>query len=177
MTRIINLFGGPGIGKSTTASDLFRQMKDAGLRVELVTEYAKELTYEGSASRLDNQLHLLAEQDLRQRRLLGQADWVVTDSPLLLSIAYAKPPFNQPWFTEAVLGLVRGYDNLNFKLGRWRPYLDFGRRETEEQARQMDARITDVLRLCVGERNYTTIPCDRLRPPADFIFERIIQNA
>lgn len=43
MTSVINLIGGPGSGKSTTAAGLFFRMKSMGVRCELVTEYAKEL--------------------------------------------------------------------------------------------------------------------------------------
>ena len=46
LKMIINIFGGPGVGKSTVAADLFVIMKKEGYSVELVTEYAKELTYE-----------------------------------------------------------------------------------------------------------------------------------
>ena len=44
--KVINLWGGPGCGKSTTAAGLFSIMKMRGHKVELVTEYAKELTYD-----------------------------------------------------------------------------------------------------------------------------------
>jgi len=40
-TKVINLFAGPGAGKSTTAAGLFAEMKRANVDVELVTEYVK----------------------------------------------------------------------------------------------------------------------------------------
>ena len=46
MTKVINLFGGPGAGKSTTAAGLFYEMKVRDIKCELVTEYAKDMTYE-----------------------------------------------------------------------------------------------------------------------------------
>ena len=45
MTRVINLLGAPGAGKSTAAAGLFYRMKKEFLSVELVTEYAKDLIY------------------------------------------------------------------------------------------------------------------------------------
>jgi ATP:corrinoid adenosyltransferase len=45
--KVINLWAGPGAGKSTTASGLFYLMKTADMQVELVTEYAKDMTWEG----------------------------------------------------------------------------------------------------------------------------------
>ncbi|TYO65512.1 hypothetical protein FXV83_16395 [Bradyrhizobium hipponense] len=61
MALVINLIGGPGSGKSTTAAGLFFLMKLAGLKAELVVEYAKELSYDENWSTLKNQLHVLAE--------------------------------------------------------------------------------------------------------------------
>lgn len=150
MTKIVNLFGGPGIGKSTTAAALFAKMKNAGHRVELVTEYAKDLTYACERNRLDNQLHVLAEQDLRQRRLLGQVDYVITDSPLLLATIYAKAPFNSGWFIDAAIRLFLSYDNFNALLWREKPFAAYGRLHGEEEARCLDIRIEDIIYATCG---------------------------
>jgi len=47
MTRVINLLGGPGVGKSTAAAKLFAKYKDEGKSVELVREYVKDWAWEG----------------------------------------------------------------------------------------------------------------------------------
>ena len=44
--RVVNLFAGPGSGKSTTASGLFHLLKLDNKKTELVTEYAKDAIYE-----------------------------------------------------------------------------------------------------------------------------------
>ena len=67
--KVINLFGGPGVGKSTTASGLFYEMKKARLEVELVTEYAKDAVWEGRTSLLDDQIYIFAKQQRRISRL------------------------------------------------------------------------------------------------------------
>lgn len=82
MTKVINLFAGPGAGKSTTAAALFVLMKTEGYKVELVTEYAKELVYAEDWETLNWQPAVTKEQDARQRRLVGKVDWIITDSPL-----------------------------------------------------------------------------------------------
>ena len=41
---IINLFGAPGVGKSTGAAYIFSKLKMAGMNAELVTEFAKDKT-------------------------------------------------------------------------------------------------------------------------------------
>jgi adenylate kinase family enzyme len=44
-TKYINIFGGPGAGKSTTAAALFAEMKRRGMNVELATEVAEDREY------------------------------------------------------------------------------------------------------------------------------------
>lgn len=135
MTQVVNFFAGPGAGKSTSAAGLFFLMKSRGYRVELVTEYAKDLTYEESHGLMGNQLALLGEQDRRLRRLVGKVDFVITDSPLLLSLAYAGGDFALPWFETAVRGAFDCYDNLNVVVRAVKPYQPFGRRQSAASAR------------------------------------------
>jgi tRNA uridine 5-carbamoylmethylation protein Kti12 len=144
--KVINLFGGPGCGKSTTAAALFVKMKNRGMKVELVTEFAKDLTYEKRGRALSNQLYVLGKQDQRLRRLEGHVDWAITDSPLILSLAYAQSPFDQDWYTNTVVGLFNTYDNFNVNLIRDKPYATFGRNQTEEEAEALDEVIVALLR-------------------------------
>lgn len=44
---VINIFGGPGVGKSTVAAGLFYRLKCLHYSVELVEEFAKYLVYQG----------------------------------------------------------------------------------------------------------------------------------
>lgn len=46
-TTIINIWAGPGAGKSTTAAETFALCKKAGLGVELRTEYVKDWAWRG----------------------------------------------------------------------------------------------------------------------------------
>ena len=41
-TLIVNLYGGPGCGKSTGAAYLFSKLKMAGVDAEYVPEFAKD---------------------------------------------------------------------------------------------------------------------------------------
>lgn len=58
MTTYVNIFGGPGVGKSTTAADLFVAMKKAGYNVELVTEVAKDFVWEDRSTTLTIQPYI-----------------------------------------------------------------------------------------------------------------------
>lgn len=50
---VVNLYGGPGVGKSTGAAYVFARLKEAGVVAELVTEFAKDLTWGHSRAILD----------------------------------------------------------------------------------------------------------------------------
>lgn len=87
---VISLWAGPGVGKTTTAALTFASLKLARVSCELVTEYAKELHYEGRL-RETPQREILAEQIRRLSRVQGHADVIVTDAPLHVSQVYAHP--------------------------------------------------------------------------------------
>lgn len=138
--KVINLWAGPGAGKSTTAAGLFNLMKNKGCCVELVTEYAKELTYEKNSLLLQNQLHVLAEQDRRLRRLAGQVEWAITDSPLPLGLVYRGMEFSKLVDLPSV-NAYRQYQNYDYFIHRTKAYQPYGRNQTEAQARALDDEI------------------------------------
>lgn len=135
--KVINLWGGPGSGKSTTAAGLFSHMKLRQKKVELVTEFAKDLTYEKSFITLSNQFAVSGQQDHRLRRLVDHVDYAITDSPLPLGIFYASGVYKSGWFTNAIWGAYSSYDNVNFFIRRVKPYATFGRTQTEIEADQI----------------------------------------
>ena len=157
--KVINLFGGPGSGKSTTAAGLFYMMKIKGLNVELNTEYAKQLLFEGRLEgMLDRQEYIYAKQHAKLQDLADKVDWVVTDSPILLSAAY--PEINahldktgklQPWpclghFQTLVREQFDFYDNYNFWLQRPASYQTEGRLQDEDEAKWIDERLLEELK-------------------------------
>lgn len=87
----INLYGGPNCGKSTIAAAVFVELKARLINCELVREFAKELVYKGVDMRLldeGSRLCLLAEQLQRETILKGKVDYLITDSPMLLTSYY-----------------------------------------------------------------------------------------
>lgn len=137
-TFIVNLFGGPGSGKSTTAAQLFAGMKQHGVSCELVTEYAKELTWANDRVGLLDSLDILAEQCLRLQRLVGKVDYVITDSPLPVIAIYASNQFATNWFDNTVMQTWSLFNNLNFRIDRCKPYDPEGRTQTESEALTVD---------------------------------------
>lgn len=143
--KIVNLFGGPGTGKSTTASGVFHEMKKMRLEVELVTEYAKDMTWEGRTNVLSDQLYVLAKQNRRLERLKNhQVDWVVSDSPLLLGLIYQQPGYYQS-FNSFVLEVFNSYQNINILLNRDFEYNPIGRNQTADEAVHVDEDLKRLL--------------------------------
>ena len=72
--RVINILAEPSAGKSTTAAGLFYKMKQDGLRVELVNEYAKDAVWDNRQDILADQLYMLAKQNRKLERLRDKVD-------------------------------------------------------------------------------------------------------
>lgn len=141
MTLVVNAVAGPGAGKSTTSACLFGLMKIMGERCEYVQEYAKELVYDKDWLTLADQRAVAREQEMRQRRLLGQVDYIITDSPLPLGLVYAKPPYDQQWFEDAIWSQFDSYRNFTVYIERATPYQAYGRAHSEEESHDLDQRL------------------------------------
>lgn len=142
-TLLVNLFGGPGTGKSTTAAGVFHQLKLQGVNCEMALEYAKDKVWEESEQVLDNQLYVFGKQFHRVWRLLGKVDIIITDAPLLNSILYYED--KNPFFPEMVLFEHNRLNNLDVLLERVKDYNPAGRLQTEEKARALDNKIKGIL--------------------------------
>jgi uridine kinase len=144
IVKVINIWGGPGAGKSTTAAGLFFEMKKRQIEVELVTEYAKDMTWEKRHNVLSDQLYILAKQNRRIQRLAGQVEWVITDSPLPLGLIYKTAGYFSS-FDAFVMEVFNSYDNHNFLIGRDFEYQAAGRNQTAEEALEVDLAIKALL--------------------------------
>ncbi len=144
---VINLFGGPGSGKSTTAAGLFFKMKlDNRVKsVELVTEFAKDMVYAGRTEELrDNQLYITAKQYSRMQRLAGKVDYIITDSPLVQSIMYTPEDYFNS-FKQLVIEVYSSFTNLNVFINRVKKYEQYGRDRTEEESNIISNNILGLL--------------------------------
>lgn len=148
MTLIVNLYAGPGAGKSTNAAGLFHRLKQAGVNAELVTEVAKDVVWEGAEVRLACQPWLFGEQLLRIERLMGKVEVIVTDSPLMLQPYYGwkYAPQYGPHFYNACVGIARdNFNTLDIFIERTKPYNPAGRIGDEASARQADIEIKEFV--------------------------------
>lgn len=138
---VVNLFAGPGAGKSTAAAYIFSQLKMKGINCELITEFAKDKTWEKNYSALRCQEYVFGKQSYKMDRCRDQVDVIITDSPLPLGIFYNQNPVLGRHYESLVMDVFNTYDNLNFFINRKKPYNPVGRNQTEEEAKEIDERI------------------------------------
>ncbi len=157
-TIVVNLYGGPGCGKSTGAAYIFSKLKMMGIDTEYVSEFAKDKTWENNSEVFNNQLYISGKQSFKLSRCVGKVDVIVTDSPLLLGIIYNNAQKEDDinglgdyinGLNEALLSIYAKYDNINIVLKRTKPYNSNGRSQTEEESKTIDAYI----RWMLGDNN------------------------
>lgn len=146
---VVNMFAGPGAGKSTTAAALFTLLKlHDGIKCELVTEFAKELVWEERDYTFKNQFYLFAKQQHRIWRVAEKVDMVITDSPILLSNIHGKHNLKcqgNKAFYDYVLTEFNSYNNINFFIERKKKYAEYGRNESKVEAQLIDRKIKEYL--------------------------------
>lgn len=142
---VINLFAGPGAGKSVTRAGTFAKLKLRGENVEEVTEFAKDLVWEERYNLFTEQDFIFAEQHRRQRRLIAHnVKYTVTDSPLLLALLY-RPSDYYKSFEPFVLEIFNSFNNINIFIDRPEKYEQQGRNESPEQAKDKDHQMMELL--------------------------------
>jgi hypothetical protein len=172
-TKIINIHGGPGIGKSTIATGLYSKLKIEKIPCELVTEFAKECTWEETHKLLENQIHIFSEQFRRQWRLIDKVHYVITDSPLILNAVYYDyylerlgygKDYSQVKFSDRYIEQSRKFfddtflefNNINFMVTRYFEVTDddemiyptwdpAGRNQNLEESLELDFKIQEKL--------------------------------
>jgi hypothetical protein len=144
---VINFFGGAGVGKSTAAAGLFHWLKLSYVNAELVTEFAKDLVWQGSAHLLAEQSYVFGQQVHRLHVLRHQVDFAVTDSPITNSVIYAGDDYPAS-FSPYAFDLFRTFRNQNFFINRNPDYVfqQLGRVHTEADSDAVAVRMKDALR-------------------------------
>lgn len=147
--RRINIWGGPGSGKSTIAAYLFAELKIRHYNVQFVEEFIKKWAYEKKIPTSFDELFLLTQQlHLEDLYLRNGVDFIVTDCPIFLCYCFAIR--EKMCFAEEIRGIVRHFENtypsLNIMLDRKGiKYQEKGRYEKHEEAIAMDDLIEGVL--------------------------------
>ena len=94
---------------------------------ELVTEFAKDKTWEKNFTVLSNQIYVFAKQYFRMDRCADKVDVIITDSPLALSPYYNKDPDIHGPLCELARRIAEKFTNLNYFVKRVKKYNPVGR--------------------------------------------------
>ena len=127
MSKVINLFGGPGVGKSSIAPGLIHKLKKKHISCDAPYEFPKVLAWDNNKEAIKDQLYVLANQHRGIAKSYGKVDYIVVDSPIILSMVY-KDYYNNPTeypsclyleeFDNLILKMHNYYDNVNIVLVR-----------------------------------------------------------
>lgn len=150
MTKVVNLLGGSGLGKSTTAALVYGELKMRGYNAELVREYVKEWAWAGKKVGPFGQPIIYGQQLQRESDLYGKVDFIITDSPLILCPIYQQFYAGHDSLKTQVISDLNSakemnVDHVNFLLNRTKPFKEDGRYETEEMAKRVDTAVRGFL--------------------------------
>lgn len=158
-TLVVNLFAGPGAGKTTCAWEIASELKKRGVVTEYVAEYAKELVWDENYAALANQEHIFEQQAHRINRLIGKVDVIVTDSPILLSEIYGKN--NSDDFRQRIWNEHDNHTNFNLFINRGKSFETEGRLHNLGESIQLDNKIKALLdehSIYYGQYYHKTVP-------------------
>ncbi len=177
-TKIINLFGSAGAGKSTQAMGLVPLLRLAGYSAEYVSEYAKDVVYEENFTKLEDQLYIFAKQNRRMERVLKQGyDFIVTDSPLFLSYFYGiKYNTLIDGLDNVILNCINKSDNINVFIERNHPYQSEGRVQTDEESKKDSEILYSYLSTVLPDQPLHTFKTDGTTATLDEIFLLVTQG-
>lgn len=132
---------------------MYYALKQLGCNAELAREYVKDWAWEKRSISHYDQFYFLGKQSRRESMLYGKVDWIVTDSPVMLSAYYAEkhsPPAVRTGVAAAVKAFYAqaaedGHRHVHVFLQRSKPYLAHGRYQDEAGARAIDDGLLDTL--------------------------------
>ena len=155
MSKIVNIFGGPGIGKSTIAAGVTYQLKKNHISCDQPYEFPKLLAWDENHSAIQDQLYVLANQHRGIVKSYGKVDYIVLDSPILLSLTYRNyyKGIDYPSslygesFDKMVLDIHNQYENINIVLSRCNgKHSDVERFQNLEESIELDGEIETTLK-------------------------------
>jgi len=152
-TYVINLIGGPGIGKTTISALVFAKLKmhEKGFIVEYVQEFAKQLVWTKNFDILNNQYYVSQHQYKLLKQINNKVDFIVTDGPICQGLYYnmhnKDNTSNVEKTTKFILSSHNEFNNINIFLKRGSfEYEQQGRLQNEEESKEIDIILKHLLK-------------------------------
>ena len=153
MTKLINLFGGPGVGKSSIAAGLTYELKKRHISCNNPYEFPKIIAWDNNMAAIKDQLYIFANQHRGIAQAYGKVDYIIVDSPILFSViyntwytkGYPAERYNES-FNQMVIDLHKSYDSINILLERNnKSFNDEERFQNLDEAIKLDKHIKNTL--------------------------------
>ena len=151
MTKVINLIGAPGVGKSTLMAMIFVKLKERNIKCEMVQEWVKKLIWTGDTSIISNQHYIITEQYRAIAELVGKVDYIVLDTSLVNYIYYnrtsAENVCNVEKTEKYAIDLLNSLENIFVFVKRNPDYLfeNEGRIHTETQSVTIEREMFELV--------------------------------
>jgi len=149
-TKVINIIGGPGSDKSLFSAAIVLHLSLHGKTVETIPDFAKSLVWQQNFEVLKNQ-YFIAQRQFEMLNLIdGQVHFLITECSLpqvlFYNENYAENICDVAKTREQILEWYRQSDNINILVQRGdKKYVRSGRFQDEEQAREVDLGLRDIL--------------------------------
>lgn len=142
---VVNLIGGPGVGKSIITAEIFADLKRKFISAEISPEYIKKKIREGSLKAVQSQIYIFGKQQYQLFTLKDEVDVIVTDSPFILSGIYDST--RCPELRKLILMEFNKYENMTYYIDRdvSVPYEQEGRYQDSEGAVEVDTAVKSFL--------------------------------
>jgi len=149
-TKVINLIGAPGVGKSTFAALIYANLKLKHKSVEYVQEYVKHLIWQDKTDELNNQYYVSQQQYKMLKAINGKVEYIITDGALFHGLYYNEVfPWNVSNIQktrEMILSKMDEFDNIYIFLERGDfPYEKEGRVHTYEESIKIEEELLKLL--------------------------------
>ena len=168
---LINVLGGPGIGKSVLAASLYVELKKRHIEAEYVAEYPKELVYQERMLALQDQVYVFANQYHKIWTAAKHNQIVVTDSPIMLSMIYN--PDTSQHFNDLIIELHNKFNSMNVVLKRTpETHSMVGRIHSLTESIAVDTQIRAIL----DNRNIDYLEFDPIHDDLNKLVQFIVQE-
>lgn len=142
---IVNILGGPGVGKSILTSEIFAELKKRFVSAEISPEYIKKKLREGAIKAVESQIYIFGKQQYQLFSMKDEVDVIVTDSPFIFCSIYDRTKNEE--LKNLIMTEFNKYDNLNFLILRDTsvPYEQEGRYQDSAGAKKVDKEMLEFL--------------------------------
>jgi nicotinamide riboside kinase len=147
----IAVIGSPGSGKTTLSAGLFYKLKTIGKHAEFVPELIKYKVYRGEKFNQDgfDVVNTFEQKNFEKvfetARENKTLDYIICEAPLCNGYFYSsfyKKELEQLILRKIAVDAINNYDVILFvKIIEKAEYVEFGRKESKDQANQLQAHI------------------------------------